>query len=126
MRCPNCDAEHHEEDMYCRHCGTDLVAPSTSIISIPSNLPAVLQNPQLPRRVAAGVGALALGFGLELLRRSLLARLQSPRSVASTLPALTSVKDILSPHNTGKPVKLPKGYEVHETVIVMRRVIRRG
>lgn len=125
MRCPNCHAEHLEEDMYCRHCGSDLAAP-TSVVSVRGGLPAVLQNTQLPRRVAAGVGAVALGVGIELLRRGLLARLQSPRALESSLPMLSQVKDILTPHNTNKPMKLPKGCEIQETVVVMQRVIRRS
>ncbi len=74
---------------------------------------------------AAGVGAIALGVGLELLRRNVLARLTRPsRSVGRALPILDGLKDILMPRND-KPLKLPRGYEVHETVVYMRRVIRR-
>src|SRR6266567_6989698 len=100
MLCPQCRANCLADDDFCRQCGANLTTSSRSLVPVTSNLPAVLQHPQLPR-VAAGVGALALGFGLELLRRNLLARLQSPRSVASTLPVLTNMKDILSPQNTG-------------------------
>ncbi len=82
---------------------------------------------ELPR-VAAGVGALAVGFGLELLRRNLLARLtRSSRSltnVAGTLPTLRGLQDVFMPQNN-KSTKLPKGYEIHETVVYLRRVIRR-
>jgi hypothetical protein len=126
MRCPNCQFECMEEDLYCRQCGADLEQPSMSVVPIQNRLPAVLQSPQLPRRVAAGVGALALGVGLELLRRSLLARLaRSPRVVEHALPAVGGLRDLLQPHNDEKPLKLPKGYEVHETVVYMRRVVRR-
>jgi hypothetical protein len=126
MRCPNCQFECMEEDLYCRQCGADLEQPSTSVIPIQSSLPAVLHSPQLPRSVAAGVGALALGVGLELLRRSLLARLtRSPRTVERALPVVGGLRDILLPHNDEKPLKIPKGYEVHETVVYMRRVVRR-
>src|SRR5438270_6065792 len=127
MLCPNCRANCSVDDQYCHQCGTDLAAPSTSLVTTHSNLPAVLNNPQLPR-VAAGVGALAVGFGLELLRRNLLARLtRSSRSltnVAGALPTLNGLQDILIPQNN-KPSKLPKGYEIHETVVYLRRVIRR-
>jgi len=78
-------------------------------------------------RLATGVGALAIGFGLELLRRSLLARLARPsRSATSYLPASTfdTLRDIFSPQGD-KPVKLPKGYEIEETAVYFRRVIRR-
>src|SRR5207245_7791187 len=85
---PTCPAACSTDDLYCRNCGADLTAPSTSLVPAHTRLPAVFSNPQLPR-LAAGVGALAVGAGLELLRRGLLARLaRSSRSVADTLPAL--------------------------------------
>jgi hypothetical protein len=71
------------------------------------------------------VGAIAVGVGLELLRRSLLTRLARPsRAVEHALPTLTGLKDILMPQHN-KPLKMPKGYEVQETMVYMRRVIRR-
>lgn len=127
MLCPNCRAAYSADDSYCRQCGTDLTLPSTSLVTTHSNLPAVLNNPQLPR-VAAGVGALAFGFGLELLRRGVLARMTRPAHKATKLlPALTpgNLSDILKPQDS-RPVKLPRGYEIHETVVYMSRVIRRG
>jgi len=91
-----------------------------------SFLPAVLYNSPLPRKVAASVGALALGFGLELLRRGLAARLARPvSSPEPTLPLMDGIKDVLTPRN-GKALKPPKGYEIQETVVYMRRVIRRA
>jgi hypothetical protein len=123
MYCPNCRAEGLDDELFCRYCGTELEEPSTSLVPIHSYLPAVLQNPQLPR-VAAGVGAVVVGVGLELLRRSLLTRLTRSQAVENALPTLTGIKDILLPE-PAKTTKLPKGYEVHETVIYMRRVIRR-
>jgi hypothetical protein len=99
---------------------------SKSLVTAHSNLPAVLNNPQLPR-LAVGVGAVAVGFGLELLRRNLLARLaRSSHAAASLLPAPTieGLKDILAPQEN-KPMKLPRGYEIQETVVYLRRVIRR-
>jgi len=122
MICPNCRAQYSTDDLYCRNCGTDLTAPSTSLVLARTRLPAVFSNPQLPR-VAAGVGALAVGAGLELLRRGLLARLaRSSRSMADTLPAIDGVRNLLAPR---ADKKLPKGYEVHETIVYVRRVIRR-
>lgn len=126
MLCPGCNTAYAEDDIYCRYCGTDLTLPSTSLVPTQQrNLPALLYNPQLPRSVAASVGALAVGVGIELLRRSLLTRLTRPsRTVENTLPALSSLKDILLPRND-KSLKMPKGYEVQETVVYMCRVIRR-
>jgi hypothetical protein len=126
MLCPNCRAECKADDAYCRHCGTDLTLPSKSIVPVQLNLPTILQNPQLPR-VAAGVGALAVGFGLELLRRSLLARLsRSSRSTSNYLPApaFETLRDIFSTQGD-KSLKVPRGYEIHETAIYLKRVIRR-
>lgn len=91
-----------------------------------ANLPAVLQHPQLPR-VAAGVGALAFGFGLELLRRNLLTRLAKPvRATPKLLPAqsIMDLKDALTPQSV-RTQKLPKGYEIQETAIYISRVIRK-
>jgi len=144
MECPNCHTGCAATDMYCRHCGTDLEAASnvtrdtngevssTGLVPTQSVLPAVLHNPQLPR-LAAGVGALAFGVGIELLRRGLLTRLtRIPRSSSKWLPAPTigDVRDLLTMQDgkagrASKPPKLPRGYEIHETVVYMSRVIRR-
>lgn len=126
MVCPNCRAGCAAEDTFCRRCGTDLSVPSKSLVPVQTRLPAVLHSPQLPR-VAAGVGALAVGVGLELLRRGLLARLARPaRTSAKLLPTLSpnNFRELFAPDEK-RPIKLPKGYEVHETVIYMSRVIRR-
>ncbi len=125
MVCPNCRAEYEVEDMYCCHCGADLALSSTGLVAMKKNLPAVWSNPALPRGVAAGVGAIAIGVGIELLRRSLLARLATPKGAVETaLPVLHGLKDLLLPQNE-KPLKLTKGFEVQETIVYMRRVIRR-
>ncbi len=125
MLCPNCHAECLADEEFCQRCGTDLT-PSKSLVLAQASLPALLRNPQLPR-LAAGVGALAVGFGLELLRRNLVARMTRPsRSVTSYVPAPTfdALRDIFSPQGN-KSVKLPRGYEIHETTVYLRRVIRR-
>ena len=124
MHCPSCRTEAVQGDVYCRHCGTDLVETSTSIVPVQSGLPAILNNSPLPRRVAAGVGALALGVGIELLRRNVLARMSPSRSMRDALPARAGLKDVIF-SRPDRTMKLPKGYEVHETVIYMTRVIRR-
>jgi len=127
MLCPKCRAGCAAEDTFCRRCGADLSALSRSLVPVTQQrLPALLQNPQVPR-VVAGVGALAVGVGLELLRRNLLTRLARPaRKSARLLPSVTpgTLRDLFTP-NEQKPTKLPKGYEVHETMVYMSRVIRR-
>jgi len=83
-----------------------------------------MNNPQIPR-LAASVGAVAVGVGIELLRRSLIARVTPPpKAVSNTLPILNRLKDVLFPQNE-KNYKLPKNYEIEETVVYMRRIIRR-
>ena len=124
MKCPECQSTVTKNDVYCSKCGADLAVESTGLVPVEKhNLPALLYNLPVPRGVAASVGAVAVGMGLELLRRGLIARLAPPaKSVESALPALTGVKDLFMPQNTKK---LRLGYEVHETVVYMRRVIRR-
>ncbi|HEX4203344.1 MAG TPA: hypothetical protein VHZ51_03925 [Ktedonobacteraceae bacterium] len=114
-----------DDEIYCQRCGADLTPSSTKIVTTTQhNLPAAWQNPQLPRSVAASVGAVALGVGIELLRRGLVARLSQPTTIEQTLPALGNLKDILVPRNkSGK--RLKRGYEVEETVVYVRRVTRR-
>ncbi len=126
MNCPACHYQSEKDDTYCRHCGEELLQPSTSLVTTTqSRLPA-LNYAQLPRRVATGVGALALGVGIELLRRGLMARLASPtravRSIENTLPVLSGLKDMTQASRT---VKVPKGYIIDETIVYTRRVIRR-
>src|SRR5260370_26307943 len=99
---------------------------SKSVAAAHSNLTTIMHHPQLPR-VAAGVGALAVGLGLELVRRSLLARLsRSSRSTSNYLaaPAFETLRDIFSTQGD-KSLNVPKGYEIHETAIYLKRVIRR-
>src|SRR6266567_6209223 len=111
MQCPKCRAKYTEEDLYCRQCGLELTDTSTSIVPMQSFLPAVLYNSPLPRKVAASVGALALGFGLELLRRGLVARMAKPvRAPEPALPTLDGIRDMLGSQN-GKARKPPRGYE---------------
>ena len=126
MLCPNCHAECMANDIYCPRCGTDLTLPSKSLMPAQTNLPTLLQNSQLPR-LAASVGALALGVGLELLRRRLIARItRLPGSASSYIsaPTVDAMREIFSTQGN-KPLKLPKGYEIHETAVYFKRVIRR-
>ncbi len=126
MLCPSCRAGCSAEDTFCRRCGADLSVPSKSLVPVQSRLPSLLHNPQLPR-LAAGVGALAVGVGLELLRRNLLARLLRPaRPPARLVPTLSpaAVRELFARPEDGQ-AKLPKGYEIHETMVYISRVIRR-
>lgn len=126
MLCPECRANCSSDDVFCRRCGADLTIPSTSLVPTTSHLPAIAQHPQLPR-LAAGVGALAVGFGLELLRRNLLGRLEKPlrsTSKALTPRALMEMKNPLAQPQM-RNIKLPKGYAIEETAIYVSRVIRR-
>ena len=126
MLCPNCYAGCMVDDIYCHRCGTDLTLTSKSLVPTQTHLPTLLQNSQLPR-LAASVGALALGVGLELLRRRLVARItRLPRSASNYLsaPTVDAMRGIFSTEGD-KPLKLPKGYEIHETAVYIRRVIRR-
>ena len=126
MVCPKCRTGCAADDIFCRRCGTDLSIPSKSLVPTETRLPTVLQHPQLPR-LAAGVGALAVGVGLELLRRSLIARLTRPtRTPTKLLPTLSPnhVRELFT-NAENRPTKLPKGYEIHETMIYISRVIRR-
>src|ERR1700719_3553433 len=113
MLCPECRANCSTEDVFCRRCGADLSIQSTSLVPLTSRLPAVAQHPQLPR-LAAGVGALAVGFGLELLRRNLLARLEKPvRSTSKALmpQKIMGMKNAFTQPQT-RTTKLPRGYTI--------------
>src|SRR5437763_17206096 len=99
MLCPNCYAGCMVDDIYCHRCGTDLTLTSKSLVPTQTNLPTLLQNAQLPR-LAARVGALALGGGLELLRRRLIARItRLPGSASRYIsgPTGAPMRAILSP-----------------------------
>lgn len=126
MLCPNCRTEYMADDIYCQNCGTDLTLTSKSLVTTQTRIPALIQNAQLPR-VAASIGAIALGVGLELLRRRLIARVTSlPRSAPNyvSLPSVDAIQELFS-NQGNQSLKLPKGYEIHETAVYFRRVIRR-
>ena len=126
MLCPNCRAGCMEDDIYCHRCGTDLTLTSKNLVPTQTRLPTRLQNSQLPR-LAASIGALALGVGLELLRRRFLARItRMPRSASNyvSVPRVDAMREIFSTERN-EPLKLPRGYEIHETAVYFKRVIRR-
>jgi hypothetical protein len=124
MLCPYCYEENVEDAISCRQCGRSLEKHSMSLVPVRNRLPAALHHPQLPR-LAAGVGAVAVGVGLELLRRGLLTRAsRAPRVMGDTLPSISKMRDALMPSNE-KTLKLPRNYEIEETVVYMRRVVRR-
>jgi len=126
MNCPECYYKNEEGDTYCRSCGEELVQPSTSLVTtMQSRLPA-LQYAQLPRKVVASVGAVALGVGIELLRRSLLTRLTSnTRNAYEAGKSLSLLSGLKESAQSSKMVKVPKGYIIDETIVYTRRVIRR-
>jgi hypothetical protein len=126
MRCHNCRVENMEGETYCRECGTNLTASSKSLVALQARLPAILYRSLVPRSVAAGVGALALGMGIELLRRNMLSHLRLRQAKKPSLLAMTlnGLKDMLF-SQSDKSAKLPRGYELHETVVYMSRVVRR-
>lgn len=124
MQCPNCNTRYTAgEERLCRRCGTELKNSSTSIVPLQRNMPAKLYQSPVPRTVAASVGALAVGIGFELLRRNVLGRFL-PALRTQPISDLLDLKDVLSPQHQ-KTTKLPKGVEVHESVVYVRRVIRR-
>ncbi len=126
MLCPNCRAECMADDIYCHQCGTDLTMTSKSLVPTQTHLPTLIQNSQLPR-LAASVGAIALGVGLELLRRRLIARVTPlPRSASNyvSVPTVDAMRELFSKQGNQES-KLPKGYEIHETAVYFKRVIRR-
>jgi hypothetical protein len=131
MRCPTCHTENMREEMYCYRCGADLSVPSTSLVPVSKALPStVMHNPRLPR-VAASVGALALGVGIELVRRGLIARASKPsRALSSAQPTLNALEDLLFPHKKierdTKKMKRSKRFEIEETVVYIHKVVRRG
>src|SRR5438445_433520 len=43
MLCPTCHTENLEDDLNCRRCGSDLAAPSTSLLTMPDTV-AVLEQ----------------------------------------------------------------------------------
>ncbi len=126
MYCPECHYEYKEGETYCPHCGEELALPSTSLVTTTQTRLPALQYTQLPRKVAASVGAVALGVGIELLRRNLLTRFTSAarasHSIEKALPVLGGLNDAIRSNRT---VKVPKGYIIDETIVYTRRVIRR-
>jgi|GEM_PF-434862 hypothetical protein len=126
MLCPVCEAPHRAGWRYCRRCGADMTISSTAVVPVKPTLPAL---PQRPSRAlspaAAGAGIVALGVGYELLRWGL--RLWLKRPVGRALPVLSTLPTLGNLFNlhagTKQKQRLPKGYQITETVVYMRRVI---
>ncbi len=127
MVCPVCGASQRAAESYCRRCGADVTIPSTMVVSVRSALPAAPARPTRTLTPAkAGAGLVALGVGYELLRWGV--RLWLKKPMGNRLPALTALPalgNLLNLHSGNQPARrLPKGYEVTETVVYMQRVIR--
>ncbi len=132
MLCPRCHATCSEDEGQCPVCGADLmIPPSRSLVARGgeilsarrAQLPDLLLRSPVPR-LAAGVGAVAVGVGIELLRRKMVSLLAHPARPTEALPVLGSLRNVVA-RGSEKSLKLPKGYEVQETVVYMQRVIRR-
>jgi hypothetical protein len=125
MVCPVCEASYSAGESYCRRCGADVTISSTMMVPVKPALPAVPQRPGRSLTPAkAGASLVALGVGYELLRWGL--KLWLRRPVGHTLPALSvlpTLSNLLSPHR-GARERLPRGYQVTETVVYMQRIIR--
>ena len=121
MLCPVCGASHKAAESYCRRCGADVTIPTTTVVPVRPALPAVRERPSrmLAAPVKAGAGIVALGVGYELLRWGLKLWLRRP---ARALPTLSMLGNLLTPGSTEG--RLPRGYQVSETVIYMKRIIR--
>ncbi|HEU5368953.1 MAG TPA: hypothetical protein VFU69_10830 [Ktedonobacterales bacterium] len=127
MVCPVCGASHGAAESYCRRCGADVTIPSTMMVPVKPALPALPERPSRTMTPArAGATIVAVGVGYELLRWGLKFWLRKP--MGRSLPALTALPtlgNLLNLHSGTRPThRLPKGYEVSETVIYMQRVIR--
>jgi hypothetical protein len=132
MLCPVCEASCGASESYCRRCGADVTIPSTMVVPVKPTLPAVPERPGralIPAPVKTGAGIVALGLGYELVRLGLRLWLKRPigrsLSAISALPTLSNMLNL--PGSGGKrrgAQRLPRGYQVSETVYYIHRVIR--
>lgn len=127
MSCPVCGASHGATESYCRRCGADVTIPSTMLVPVKPALPAVPERPGRAMTPAkAGASIVALGVGYELLRWGLKLWLRKPMGRGtSALTALPTLGNMLNPQSRARPQRrLPKGYQMTETVIYMQRIIQ--
>ena len=132
MLCPVCEASCGATESYCRRCGADVTIPSKTVVPVKPALPAVPERPGralIPAPVRTGAGIVALGVGYELVRLGLRFWLKRPvgRSlpVLSALPTLSNMLNLPGTASKRKaPQRLPKGYQMSETVYYIHRVIR--
>ncbi len=128
MVCPVCGAPHGAAESYCRRCGADVTIPSTTIVPVQPALPAVPEQPNrmltpVKASVKAGAGLVALGVGYELLRWGVKLWLRRPARTLTVMSALPALGNVLNLRN-GTTGRLPRGYQITETVIYMKRVIQ--
>jgi hypothetical protein len=101
------------------------------IVSVEPSLPAVPERPGralIPAPVKTGASLVALGVGYELVRLGL--RFWLKRPVGRSLPALSAIPTLSNMLNlpgtasgSRKAARLPKGYQVSETIYYIHRVI---
>lgn len=128
MACPVCGASHGAVESYCRRCGADVTIPSVLVVPVKPRLPAVPERPnRMLTPAQAGASIVALGVGYELLRWGLKFWLMK-KPLGRSLPALTALPtlgNVLNLPSGNRPQRrLPKGYQVTETVLYMQRVIQ--
>jgi hypothetical protein len=131
MLCPVCEASCGDVLSYCRRCGADVTIASTTVVPLKPALPVVPERPiraLIPAPVKTGAGLVALGLGYEIVRLGLRFLLKHP--LGRALPALTSLPTLGNRINLpgtdgarNSTPRLPKGYQVTETVYYIHRVI---
>jgi hypothetical protein len=131
MLCPVCESPFEATESYCRRCGADVTIPSRTVVPVKPPLPAVPERPGralIPAPVKTGAGIVVLGLGYELVRLGL--RFWLKRPVGRSLPALSALSTLSnmlnlpgSPGGRRKAARLPKGYQVSETIYYIHRVI---
>lgn len=115
MRCPTCDYPCSATDNYCRRCGVLLSASRLPVRRL-NNLP-VRWRPA-PVALGSGLLALAVGTGLELLRRQVVRLLARSPSRLPSIPSSKAGSQDIGKHGDEAP------YSLTETIILQRSWIK--